>query len=100
MPKQQLAFACAPPSSHIQHPPVLPPTHRAGMTWSGFRPSDEPTTYGYNIPANMYAWSALERALDLNAAVWRSESFDKRARHLAQTVRQGASSLGAERGSR
>lgn len=25
----------------------------AGMTWSGFRPSDDPTQYGYLVPANM-----------------------------------------------
>ncbi|WP_242504612.1 glycoside hydrolase family 125 protein [Promicromonospora panici] len=32
---------------------------RTGMTWSGFRPSDDACTYGYNIPANLFAAQAL-----------------------------------------
>lgn len=36
-----------------------------GMTWSGFRPSDDACTYGYNIPANMLAAQALLAIADL-----------------------------------
>jgi len=32
---------------------------RTGMTWSGFRPSDDACTYGYNVPANLFAAQAL-----------------------------------------
>lgn len=71
-------------------PPPCARVVRAGMVWSGFRPSDEPTTYGYNIPANMYAWSALQRARDLNAALWRQPDFEERARRLADSIKQGA----------
>jgi meiotically up-regulated gene 157 (Mug157) protein len=35
------------------------PVGRTGLTWSGFRPSDDATTYGYNIPANLHAVAAL-----------------------------------------
>ncbi len=35
------------------------PVGRTGLTWSGFRPSDDATTYGYNIPANLHAAAAL-----------------------------------------
>src|SRR5262249_17981070 len=31
------------------------PVGWTGMTWSGFRPSDDACVYGYNIPANAYA---------------------------------------------
>jgi meiotically up-regulated gene 157 (Mug157) protein len=31
------------------------------MTWSAFRPSDEPTDFGYNIPGNMFAVVCLEK---------------------------------------
>jgi hypothetical protein len=41
------------------------------MTWSGFRPSDDPSQHGFPIPANMYAWSGLARALELNRQVSR-----------------------------
>ncbi|MFD9700444.1 glycoside hydrolase family 125 protein [Lentzea sp. NPDC059081] len=35
------------------------PVADTGMTWSGFRPSDDACTYGYNIPANLFAAQAL-----------------------------------------
>ena len=39
------------------------------MTWSGFRPSDDASQYGFPIPANMYAYAGLARALELNKQV-------------------------------
>lgn len=41
----------------------------AGLVWSGFRPSDDPSQLAYPIPANMYAAAGLERALELNRQV-------------------------------
>ncbi len=35
------------------------PVAVTGMTWSGFRPSDDACTHGYNIPANLFAAQAL-----------------------------------------
>lgn len=32
-----------------------------GMTWSGFRPSDDATRYGYNVPGNLFASLVLGR---------------------------------------
>jgi uncharacterized protein len=47
------------------------PVGHTGMTWSGFRPSDDACTYGYNIPANLFAAQALlavaDIALDVHA---------------------------------
>ncbi|HET9167950.1 MAG TPA: glycoside hydrolase family 125 protein [Actinospica sp.] len=31
------------------------PVAVTGMTWSGFRPSDDASVYGYNVPGNMFA---------------------------------------------
>jgi meiotically up-regulated gene 157 (Mug157) protein len=42
---------------HGRGTPVLP----TGMTWSGFRPSDDAGTYGYNVPGNMLAAVSLGR---------------------------------------
>jgi len=44
-------------------------TGYTGMTWSGFRPSDDPNEYGYSIPSNVYAAAALYRLLDMNTMI-------------------------------
>lgn len=36
------------------------PVTRTGMTWSGFRPSDDACAFGYNVPANLCAAAALD----------------------------------------
>lgn len=36
-----------------------------GMTWSGFRPSDDPTKYGYLVPSNMMACVVLEQLTEM-----------------------------------
>ena len=38
-----------------------PEVTATGMTWSGFRPSDDPTRYGYNVPGNQFASAVLGR---------------------------------------
>ncbi len=37
-----------------------------GMTWSGFRPSDDPCVYGFNIPENLFAAAALKYISEIN----------------------------------
>lgn len=66
-----------------------PPCNYTGMSWSGFRPSDDQQVHCYNVPVNMYAAAALERALELNAHIWRSESFEQRATKLLEGIQQG-----------
>jgi len=64
-----------------------------GMTWSGFRPSDDANTYGYSIPSNMYAAGALRRALYLNKAVWHSDEFNSVASQLLKDIEHGKAYL-------
>ena len=40
-----------------------------GMTWSGFRPSDDPCRYGYNVPGNMFASVVLGLLVEIAAAL-------------------------------
>ena len=61
------------------------PISRTGMTWSGFRPSDDACVYGYNIPANAFAAVSLERLAELI----RGEPLAKEARTLASEIRDG-----------
>lgn len=57
------------------HPPCLPcegkgnPVTYTGMTWSGFRPSDDPCTYGYLTASNMFAAVVLGYLSEMLTAV-------------------------------
>lgn len=46
------------------------PVAVTGMTWSGFRPSDDACTHGYNVPANLFAAQALLAIAAIARAVW------------------------------
>lgn len=41
------------------------PVNYTGMTWSGFRPSDDPCIYGYLVPSNMFAATVLGYAAEM-----------------------------------
>lgn len=61
------------------------PVARTGMTWSGFRPSDDGCVYGYHVPANAYAAVSLERL----AALLDADPLAVEARSLAAEIRDG-----------
>jgi meiotically up-regulated gene 157 (Mug157) protein len=65
-----------------------------GMSWSGFRPSDDACDYNFLIPANMLAVVALERLarLPLNDAALQSLSHE-----LAGAIRAGIETHGKVR---
>jgi uncharacterized protein len=44
-----------PPFDTLSHNGRGAPVAETGMTWSGFRPSDDACVYGYLIPSNMFA---------------------------------------------
>ena len=48
------------------------PVNVTGMTWSGFRPSDDCCKFGYLIPANMMAVTALGYAEEISRDVYLS----------------------------
>lgn len=63
------------------HPPCLPcegkgnPVAYTGMTWSGFRPSDDPCTYGYLTASNMFAVVVLGYLSEMLVAVCGNEAL-------------------------
>jgi meiotically up-regulated gene 157 (Mug157) protein len=69
-------------------------TGYTGMTWTGFRPSDDPTNYGYSIPSNIYAAGALERVLELNKRIWRNKDLETRSLKLLQGIESGIREYG------
>lgn len=60
-----------------------------GMTWCGFRPSDDACTYGYLVPANMFAVVALGYAAEMCETVLEEEALAKECRDLAAEIRTG-----------
>lgn len=48
-----------PPSDTLTHDGMGEPVKPTGMTWSGFRPSDDACMYGYLVPANLFAAQEL-----------------------------------------
>ncbi|MBB6734839.1 glycoside hydrolase family 125 protein [Cohnella zeiphila] len=60
-----------------------------GMTWSGFRPSDDACRYGYLIPANMFAAVVLEYLAEISREVWTDETLAEEALALAGEIRSG-----------
>ena len=72
------------------------PVGPTGMTWAGFRPSDDACTYGYHVPGNLMAVHCLRLLGDLRArgrsrprAVWSSE-----AAALADRLADGVATYG------
>lgn len=72
------------------------PCAYTGMTWSGFRPSDDACIYPYLIPSNMFAVVVLGYLGEI-AEQFASEAFSdlaERARQLAQEIDQGIRTFG------
>lgn len=55
-----------PPSDTLTREGRGEPVAVTGMTWSGFRPSDDACKYGYLIPSNLFAVRALKAAEKLS----------------------------------
>ena len=60
-----------------------------GMTWSGFRPSDDACQYGYLVPSNMFAVVVLEYIEDIFTNILSEEALVKEARKLRTDIQQG-----------
>lgn len=64
-------------------------TAYTGMTWSGFRPSDDCCQYGYLVPSNMFAIVALRYLIEIAEAVYGDQELAAQARQLAEEIQQG-----------
>lgn len=65
------------------------PVNYTGMTWSGFRPSDDACDYHYNIPSNMFAVVALRQMRELLETVYRDRELAEQARKLEKEIDHG-----------
>ena len=85
-------FDC-PPSDTLKREGLGTPVAYTGMSWSGFRPSDDACEYGYFIPANLFAAVMLERFAPVAEKLGHAE-LGARARCLAAEIRRGIEKFG------
>ncbi|MFC4596670.1 glycoside hydrolase family 125 protein [Cohnella hongkongensis] len=69
-------------------------TGKTGMTWSGFRPSDDACDYGYLIPSNMFAVVALRELAEIAQQVLKDRSLQSEAERLASEIEAGIRTYG------
>jgi meiotically up-regulated gene 157 (Mug157) protein len=64
-------------------------TAATGMTWSGFRPSDDACRYGYHVPGNMFAVVVLRQLARIATEVLGDDGLAQRALRLAPEIDTG-----------
>ncbi|OMF37679.1 metal-independent alpha-mannosidase [Paenibacillus sp. FSL H8-0548] len=69
-------------------------TGYTGMTWSGFRPSDDACTYGYLIPSNMFAVVVLRYVVEIATEVLNDTELAKEAMDLSNEIDAGIQQYG------
>jgi hypothetical protein len=65
-----------------------------GMTWSGFRPSDDACAYHYLIPANCFAAVILGYLAEIAQAVWQDTGFASDALRTRREIVRGIEEYG------
>ena len=70
------------------------PTAPTGMVWSGFRPSDDACTYGYLVPANMFAVVSLGQLAEMLQQVYREPDAADDVLSLQAEIRDGIETHG------
>lgn len=78
-----------PPTDTLSHNGKGAPVADTGMTWSGFRPSDDACRYGYLVPSNLFAAVVLGYIAEYAASDYRDQELADRAAKLKQEIEQG-----------
>lgn len=60
-----------------------------GMTWSGFRPSDDACVYGYLVPANMFAHVVMGYVEEIARKVLKDPELEQDAANLKTEIYEG-----------
>lgn len=81
------------PSDTLSHAGRGAPVAYTGMVWSGFRPSDDACTYGYLIPANMFAVVVLGQLARL-AGAFGDANLEQSALELRDEIELGIQTHG------
>jgi len=70
------------------------PVNLTGMTWSGFRPSDDCCKFGYLIPSNMMAVTALGYGEQICRECYQDEALAEQCHELAGEILDGIMAYG------
>lgn len=65
------------------------PVAETGMTWSGFRPSDDACQYGYLVPSNMFAVVVLGYIETIFHSILVDEGIVRKAAALKKEIQEG-----------
>ncbi len=65
------------------------PVRYTGMVWTGFRPSDDPARYHFNVPDNMFAVVVMRYLNDIEKSVYRNDRQAANAWGLAAEIQRG-----------
>ena len=83
-----------PPSDTLSCEGKGEPVGYTGMTWSGFRPSDDACRYGYLIPSNMFAAVVLGYMEKFLKEQYQDEAMAKEAADLKAQIEEGIQKYG------
>lgn len=70
------------------------PVNYTGMTWSGFRPSDDCCKFGYLIPANMMAVVALSHGEEICRKIYKNTECAEKLKILMDEIKDGIEDYG------
>ena len=70
------------------------PTTYTGMVWSGFRPSDDACTFGFLIPANMFAVVVLGHVMEFARTLYNDAGLEAKAHALRDEIERGIQAHG------
>lgn len=85
--------------SHYRHPQLAnngkgSAVKYTGMVWTGFRPSDDPVRYHYNIPVNMFASVVMKDLTTIAREVWRDDRMAQNAWGMSVEIQRGIEQYG------
>lgn len=83
-----------PPTDTLTRDGEGPLVKHTGMTWSGFRPSDDACQYGYLVPSNMFAVVVLGYMKDILLQIYKDETLAKEVMELQEQIESGIQEFG------
>ena len=70
------------------------PVGVTGLTWSGFRPSDDGCVYNYLVPSNMFAVTVLKYAEEIVELFYNEPLFKNEIVNLYKEIEEGINKFG------